>query len=92
MTTNSAFIVSNADITPQNYQPGFESEFLIEFTPEHMIELGGGILINYPPQITPSSSETIKVEISVTGRVIKQSEIYMAPDLSARALFVANII
>lgn len=60
--------------------------------PEHSIKAGGGILITYPPQVTPSRKIPISVNITVAGYTIDPNEIYVAPDQSARAIFIANII
>ena len=35
VTTNNAYTISNAAVTPSNPQPAHEATFLLEFYPEH---------------------------------------------------------
>lgn len=74
ITTNNAFIISKAAVTPEHKAPGVACLFTIDFTPEHTIETDGGLLITYPPQITPDPTlNSLTVTVSVTGRTIDQS-------------------
>jgi len=52
ITTNNAFVISKAAVTPEHKAPGIACPFTIDFYPEHMIQKEGGVLITYPPQIT----------------------------------------
>jgi hypothetical protein len=56
---------TDAKITPKNPWPGVESEFEIEFVPKHEIEINGGILVVYPPQITPVPDNNVAKEVIV---------------------------
>jgi hypothetical protein len=53
ITTSNAFTVDSAKVSAQHSWPGVSTEFTIEFTPKHKIDRMGGVLIVYPPQITP---------------------------------------
>lgn len=93
ITTNNAFVISKAAVTPEHKAPGVACVFTIEFTPEHSIETDGGLLITYPPQITPDPTlNSITVTVAVTGRTIDQSKIYTVSDFSARSILIASIV
>jgi hypothetical protein len=66
VTTNNSYIVKRAEVTSSSPNPGRASDFKIEFYAEHGIKSGGGILIVYPPQITPlSSDQVLTVDVNI---------------------------
>jgi hypothetical protein len=68
LTTTTAWtVLGDVNLSTDNQWPGFPTEITIEFSPEHEISVGGGILIVYPPQISPDGDlENIGSEIDVT--------------------------
>lgn len=72
MTTGIPYPVQGtvSKIKPENPWPGVHSEYEIEFTPKHTIQVGGGVLIVYPPQITPHPTMIKKVIVTVDGMVV----------------------
>jgi hypothetical protein len=95
VTTGIPFPIPGADakITPSNPWPGVATEFEIEFTPKHEIEVGGGILIVYPPQITPNpDEEDDAVVVTVDGQVVDQLAINQVHSPPARSFTIKEVI
>lgn len=67
ITTNTAFAINNAQVLQSHNMPGVEVKFSLKMVPVHKISTGGGILVSYPPQVTPSPTQPIKVSVTVTG-------------------------
>ena len=51
VTTNNAYTIAKAEVVKGSFspQPGVESDFTLDFYPENKINVGGGILVVYPP-------------------------------------------
>lgn len=73
-------------------QPGIASTFLLDFYPEHPIKSGGGLLIAYPAQTTPTEEAKISVKITINDLEVDNSNLNLNYDLSARAVLVENIV
>lgn len=82
----------NANVKNSHNMPGVEATFTLQIIPEHEIQVGGGVLISYPPQITPSPTEDIKVVVDISNMAVDNSKVYSVPDKSARAIFISNVI
>jgi len=91
VTTNNAWIVNRSEIAASSINPGRASDFTIEFHAEHSIQQGGGILIVYPPQITPMN-ETLTVSVTIPGLTVNPEALTIQQDVSARAVLIWNII
>lgn len=92
VTTNNAFTVSKAKVIPSSPKPGIDTTFLLEFVPEHNISPGGGILVVYPPQTTPSLTKDIFALVKVDGIEVSPNGLNIQADVSARTILVENVI
>jgi hypothetical protein len=99
LTTTTAWTVQggNVQLSTDNQWPGFPTEITIEFSPEHEISVGGGILIVYPPQVTPDGVDNLEnisseLEVTVDGQSIVMQDVIYDHNRSARAFRIRNII
>ena len=92
VTTNNAVTIGKAFAKAASPQPGVETDFILDFYPEHPINPGGGILVVYPPETLVGSSQTLSARATIDGTVVDQDQLEISYDLSARAVTISNLV